>query len=310
MNNITIFDGYRSIISKFESSYLYIINNIGTDQLLEKLSNQLKLINSIKDNVKKKYLYDKLNAFRTYLSNKNLETHSGIYFIYESDRIEIDEHKLSKEWLEILNNYDVNKYIFLHGTRFNIDYLINLLSDVTFTNVIQILPKQEFRHILINSTKRKIICTKKNNELIEYIQNISLSNKSDKIFLHGSTSTINNLLKSPIFSKCQIFQSLLSDEQIVIEIEKVKFIQLNSELQSVLDLIHNEKTLSRLVFGHDILEKSMNCELKKIYYTDDIDIQPFLEYNTDLTYVKSLSNNDSAYVLKKDYGGIIGLTYY
>lgn len=293
---------------KFESLYMIIVYDLETTELIEKVSHQLKLINTLKDNIKRKYLNDRMFNFKTYLTNqkynKEKEKINKIFFIHN----ETDELDLTKEWCQILIDFQVDKYIFKFGDHFDLDYLIELLTDRTFKNVIYV-KNNTLQHIHINRTKKRIINTIESKTLnVElYIQ----ENIKEPSVIHGSSVSLKNLkLDGHI-----IIHKSLRDDEVLDEFMNLENTMILKELDEVLGYMQHPKMMHRVVFGKDISKQIKEMGLKTIYCTDQIykkmkeQIDSSL-LNFEIKIFKIKNPGDCADIIKTSYNGAIGLTYY
>jgi hypothetical protein len=304
----TCFDKFRSHSDKFESLYMIIVNNMDTTELTEKVNHQLKLINTLNDNVKRKFLNDRLFGFKSYLSmqkyNKENEKISKVFFIYG----DVEEIDLRKEWIQVLLDFQVDNYILKYGDTFQIDYLIELFTDVSFKTVIAVR-NNILQHIHLNSTKKKIISTIESKSLD--IEQYVTENIKEFCLIHGVSVSLKGLK----LDNHKIIHKHLRDEEILDEFTNILNKNILEELSEILGYIQNPKMMHRVIFGKDIGKGIKNMTIKIIYCTKEmyhkihnqVD-KSFL--NFEIKIVKMCENGDAADIVKNQYNGAIGFTYY
>ena len=146
---------YRNITDKYQSLFTILTYNTLLDDILGRLTNQLKIIQTIKSPYKRKYINDRLYKFICFLKETDLSDKNKFNYIFLIGNT-IEYIKLSKKQINILNEYNIVNYTFIFDDYFHIDYLIDLFTNFTFNDVIY-LDKKMGKHYLINTNKQKII---------------------------------------------------------------------------------------------------------------------------------------------------------
>lgn len=305
---VELFEKFRTHKDKFESLYMLIVHEIETTELIEKVSHQIKLINTVQDSMKRKYLNDRMFGFKTYLTtqkyNKENEKISKVFFIFE----ETEEVDLKKEWKQVLSDFQVENYIFKYGGVFDIDYLVDLFTDISFKNVVAVR-NNVLQHMHLNSTKKRTICTKdeKSLDVEKYVK----ENIKEPCVVHGSSVALKNFKSDEHI----IIHKHLKDEEVLDEFSNLHNKAVLTELAEVLGYIQNPKMMHRVIFGKDIGKGIKNQTIKTIFCTKDIydkmqkNIDPSL-LNFDIKVVFVKDEGDVADVIKTQYNGAIGFTYY
>jgi hypothetical protein len=301
------FGKYRNMVDKFESLFIFILRDIPVSDFVEKVSHQLKLINTTKDNVKRKYLNDRMYEFKTYITDKKHDDGFLLNKIYMISS-EIDEIDLAKPWLKLLREFEVDQYIFQRGSSFDIDYLKDLLLNDKFKHIIH-LRNTALTHIHLGFHKKRTYHYEdsKNTDIVNYVT----SNINERCLIHGSSV----ILKTLKIGNHIIFNRHLRDEEIFDEFKKMEMFNLHQELQEIFNHIQNPKMIHRIVFGKDIGTKILSQELKVLYCTPPIKqkIDEKIDkglINFEIKVVTPLEKGDVVDTLKRDYDGSIGMTYY
>ena len=315
----SLFSEYKEITDKYESLFMIVVHGITAATVHENIMYQIAKVGNIKNNVKRKYLNDRLYNFSVYLTEqKYFQTNELInkVFLISDNNTEIT---MEKKWVTLINHYDVPKYIFKNGDTFDIVYLIDLLTNENYKNVI-VLKNNTATHIHFTDTKKRENCKfdLKNKKLEDYLkENI----KNDDCVVHGVSSSFKNLTVDKSNVKTVVVENVyLKDEELRIEFNKLKMHELHKKLQETLDHINNPKMMDRILVGNQILDNLKNQMVKTIFCTPPRHkklLELFSENdiaNCEIIVVTPLSHdnnlNDPVMTLRKNYNGIIGMTYY
>jgi hypothetical protein len=300
-----VFGAHVTKRDRFESHFTIIAHDLTLDKTLENLKHHLNIIDKLSDRVKRNFLYDRLNNFKTNLEKQPIEGKINCIFLIGEETVQI---ALIIEWLAILKEFSVDNWMFKYGEYFHIDYLRSLLTDHIFADVISV-NNTKLQHCQVNSTKRKVIYSAdtKNVDLTQYLQ----ENVKTKCVIHGVSSVIKNFKSD----KHMVYTRVLKDDEIMEIFEKATSLENNKEFEEWLNNMQNPKLTHRLVFGKDIQKKMSTREIKKVYCTDDMKKKiksklPIELQNFDICVLKEYERGDSASRLQNDFGGIVGITYY
>ena len=197
-----------------------------------------------KDNVKKKYLNDRVYSLVEHFKNALPEdVITNVYLLGKR----IDVIPLTKQHIATLNEWSVPTFIFRNGEFFDIDYVQALLFDVEYHDTIRIANKH-LTHVQLNTTKRRTVFEREvgaDFDLEEYI------GKSTKgvCLIHGVSSITKNTKPT---DKLLVFTKQLTEEQIFDEYTKNAMLQVHAEVQDMFNHLANEKMMHRILIGKDI----------------------------------------------------------
>jgi len=298
------YNKFREIKDKFNSLYMIIARNITKKKLIDFINNNLNNIKKVKDKYKRDYLIDRLYSFKEYLEdndyNKSL---NHVFFISNV----IDELIISKNSINILNDYNVPNIIIKSDNIFDIDYLIHLLTDITYNNVLHI-HNDNITHIHLNKTKIKIIkkSSLNNSKLDDYIKD----NIKEPTLIHGVSVHLKNLKLVGHY----VYKKRLDNEEITDIFLKEEMKVYHRELEEYLNLYKRTDIEHKVVIGKDIVKAMKNYLIKKIYCTVDMENKLrslFSKYiNFEIIVVKQIDNNDIINTFNSECKGIIGIKYY
>ena len=296
---------YQNITDKFNSLFTFVVYDTKFNDFKIFLKEKLEKIQNISNNYKKKYLNDRLYNFILYIEDnyKDGDIINSLYLISNK----IDEYPLTEE-LKILRYFNIKNILYFNDEYYKIDYIEDLFYNKDYKNILNINNKN-LKYFLITKTKSKLIEEINSSKLNinEYIKekNIKLC------LIHGVSSSIKKLEVKPHL----IYNKNLNNEEILDEFYKYNMTLSHKRLNETIDLIKNEKTIHRVVFGKDIINainynqiKTLFCspkKLKKVFNTFDNDL-----LNFEIIEIKSISNGDISERFRKDFNGIIGYTYY
>jgi hypothetical protein len=296
---------YENITDKFNSLFTILIFDTKYKDFNYFLKEKLEKIQNISNSFKRKYFNDRLYNFIIYLDNiyKNDNIINSVYFISKN----IIEHKLDKE-IDELQNFNIKNILYFNDEFFKIDYLNDLLYNINYRHVIHINNKT-INYSIITKTKGKNLITNTSGKI--NIKEFIKDNNIKFCLIYGVSSILRNLdLKQHI-----LFQNNLTKEKILEEFNNYDMLKLHKRLNETIDLINNEKTINRVVFGKDLINainfnqiKTLFCspkKLKKVYDNFEKDI-----LNFEIIEIKSLDKGDIGEKFRKEYNGIIGYTYY
>jgi hypothetical protein len=304
---VDIFDKYSNKRDKMKSLYTVVTHNISLQEISDEIDHKLKLAKTIKYPKKRAHVNNRLYAFKTYLKENRADSNcrNSIFFVSDT----VDEVTLTKDWLKVLQDFDVDKFIFCFNEYFEIEYLKNLLTDVSYKEVICI-KNNTLKHIHLNPTKKKVFreieC--KSLDVEEYLKT---HNVTDKCIIHGVSVALKNLS----LNNHHVFTRMLTDEEITNIFKTDKISAVHKKFDDHIAYMNHEKTIHRIVFSKEIEKCIKNMQLSTIYCTPDIFERirqkvPHELLNFDLVLVESLQVGDSGDKLKNTYGGVVGVTYY
>jgi len=298
---------YLNIIGKKESLFTIMIHSTSKKTILDDLQKRLNKVKSIADSYKAKLLNTRLHSIVKYISDLSQSELNCIILV--DDNLEFIN--LDPKNLQILQEYNIRKYIFINDNNFHITYLFNIFNDFEFNNIIEI-KKNSCEHILINSTKQKnhkLSFIKDNSKMIEYVTTyISQTIKNNCILISDGITCDNKYI---IYTSKNHMSPLEIDSMFV----KHKLSQNNIKLQTCMNKISNEKEMDLLLFGqNDIISAIHEYKVKIMFYHTDIEnIINNIDkqfFNFEKYEISTQNIGDIGDILKTDYGGIIAELYY
>ncbi len=305
------FSQYKSYKDKFDSLYIFVINNSTYDELNSKLDNIIKNMDNITDSIKRIFLKSRISKFKEHINeNKVNEIIDGIFFV--SEKIEIE--CLNKNHKESLQFFSHPKITYSYGKTYDLEWLSHLITNKEYINVFQI-KNNDIKYFILNETKKKYIYQDsiKNIDIKSVINKHIIKNKdekSDKYFLYGTSSQLKNYQDTNCFQYINT-SKILEDEEIINYYKMDKYRKNNEELQDILNKVTHPKFINKIVFGDDIYLELDNSMIEKIYITDNhVDLDKIKEYNANLIFVKSFNNGDDIDIFTKNYNGLLGIKYY
>ena len=224
---------FKDIRDKFESSYTIIINGLTVETIITTLHKKLDIVNTSKDNVKKKYLNDRIYSLIEHFNQFDIEkVMHNIYLLGKS----LDIIPLSKDNIRILNEWQIPSFVFRYGEFFDIDYLNALLFDESYYDIINITNKKVI-HTHLGKEKKKTIFDKEVSDfdLANYIN----ENVKSQCLVHGISSIVKSF--KPKNSDIIVFQKNLSDEQIIGEFQKQKMRKVHKKVSELIGHLQMRK---------------------------------------------------------------------
>ena len=191
------------------------------------------------------------------------------------------------------------------------EYLVSLFTDLEFNNAIYI-KNNTLKWYQVNSTKRKKMdeYTKKSLDIEEYVK----SKDIDKCLVFGNSSS----LKKTKSKTLKIIPKNLSWDEVLDEFTKMKIQDNHKLLSKVFDMLDNEKTSNKIIYGKldkEIKEAIELYRLKELY----VDLKSFKVlkkmitkdyFNFKIIIIEAFEKGDVGDKLIKDYNGVIGVAYY
>lgn len=300
------YNKFREIKDKFNSLYMIIARNITKDELLDFINNKLNNIKKVKDKYKRDYLVNRLYSFKEYLEdsdyNKSL---NHVFFISNV----IDEVIISKNSINILNDYNFPNIIIKSDNIFDIDYLNELLYDTIYKSVIEI-KNDNLYHCHINKTKGskniKECKINKNYKIQDYLKDIR-----EKTLIHGVSIHLKNLK----LNNHLVFRKRLDNTEIFNVFMKEEMKVYHKELKKCLSLYKRTDINHKIVIGKDIVKAMKYNLLEKIYCIKEkekILKDNFSKYldNIKIIIIEEVEKGDIVSDFNNECKGIIGVKYY
>jgi hypothetical protein len=297
---------YANETDKFESLYTIMVHSISPDDLVVDMQHQLKKINTVTNTYRRKYLNDRMFSFIEHIKQNYSQVNevNSLFLIGK----EIHDIPLTKNYRNILKEYNVMKQIFLYGSYFAIDRIDKILNDTHLHDII-LIDKDKFTHTKLNSTKYKVMKHDISvSDLVDYM------NKNDikRGVFHGAAIHIKKIIINSPHIKSD---KKLTNEELLSLVNKYDMQELHRELTECIAMISNEKTMHLISYGKNLVSDIKNFMIKKLYCTSKMtkrvkDKFEKSELNFKMIEVTRLEKGDICDIFDKDYNGIIGIKYY
>lgn len=295
--------------------YIYYQTRDIAINFIQKEINKVTVIQNLS---KKKKIHERLYKLKEKFEkmDENIDI-SSIYFLSN----EIYEYKFRREDEEIFFKYDIKHFYIKKDIIFQVDYIINLLTDFEFNYSCKI-EKNNIILKIINSTKNKNISNYKflsEKLLIENLDKIINEHKINELLVYGYNKNIKCLLKEKNNKLLIIEEENINNENISNFFIKRKYSKNNELLEKKLNEMNNEKTnIDLFVFGklkQEILKSIEYYQLKELYIEEKkIDKLKKLVDDSYLNFkiipIKSLEKGDIADNFINNYKGLMGIKYY
>lgn len=314
---MTDFSYYKNFKDKFESLYIFVINNASLEEFNHKIEKIFKIMDNIPDSKKRGFLKSRIYDFQKHINDYKDKKDSkselnidGIFFV--SDKVKTE--KLLNEHKEVLDFFSHPKISYSFGSHFDLDWLNHLITNKEYVNVFQV-KNNDIKYFILNDTKKKYLYqdTIKSMDVKSAIYKNILKNKEDKIdkyFVYGSSTHLKTFQDVNCFQIVNTAKDL-DDSEIMNYFKIDKFKKNNEELQDILNKLTHQKIINKVVFGDEVYKELNNNMIEKLYIVDiHKDLEKVKEFNANLVFVKSFSNGDNIDNFNKSYGGILGMKYY
>lgn len=320
-----IFGEYRNITSKYNTSYIFVINEYDIKDVIKQITKMIKIANEIQNTNKKQFIKSKLYKFIEYFNNDVRNVINGIFLVSSKstnfmaspkstnflvhDTI-IIEIMFNSYWKETLELFKCDNFIVLYDEKFKLDQLYELLTDRTYFNVLNI-NYNDLQHFHLNLTKKCIVSkiSKKSMDIQNYImENIP---NNEYVFIYGVSSSIKNIEETEYIKivKCH------NDMELCNEYNKIQNKKKSIELQYWLDRLHDKKNGCKIVFGKDIDKCIKDKLLATLFCSPKMKQKVYQKIPKEniifnVIEIKSFENHDVGYNLEYLYQGAIGIKFY
>lgn len=303
----TTFAKYKGLSDRHQSQYIFVINDLVVEDLIEKVKKMITIVDSGSNPSKKAYLKTKLNNFVENLLAIQAETKiNGIYFVSDS----VGYYDFRPFWKETLTSFKCDTLIVKYDDVFQIEWLKSLLLDRTYINILH-LNNNNIKHIHLGSTKKRIFKEKddKKMDISLYIQeNIG---KGEIVIIHGISSFLKGIHDTETL---KIMNGHKRDEEILEEYNKIINEANAKQLQWWLDRMLDPKEGKKLVFGKDIGTGITDNMIKTIFCSPDRKTKLLENYANEnisdkLIVVRSYGD-DVGKRLVIEFKGAVGIKFY
>ncbi len=301
------FATYKNCEGKYESMYIFVVNNLVIEALIEKVKKMIVLVDEIQNSSRRGVLKSRLGNFMKHLLGIQSETNvKSIYLVSE----DVNEFSIKPYWMDTLSSFSCENFLIRYDSKFDLEWLKNLLLDRKYIHVLQ-MKNNSLKHIHLNKTKKRAATEKeeKGMSIQLYIQeNIP---KGDLCIIHGVSSLIKGIESTP---KMKILNGHKRDDEIALEHEKFSNEQNATLLKWWLDRLTDPKEGSKIVFGVDINKCIGSKTLKTLFCSSEMKKKVFEKIPRDslifeIIEVKSFGE-DIGKRLITDFKGGIGIKFY
>jgi hypothetical protein len=319
-----LFSHYKSITDKHKSLYIFIINHVVVEDVIEKIKRMIVIIDSGTNSSKNTYRKNRISIFLNFLLGIKSESFVDGVFILGTT---LDKFSLKQYWKDTIDFFDCAKIIETHNDYFDIKWLRNLLLDRTFVNILHI-KNNTLKHTYLSQTKKKFILekTEKSMDINLYISQHSQTNphlinphlinphltNTEIYIVHGVSSFLRFVSET---EKIHVLNGEQKDDTIIELIEHINNEKNTKLLKSWIDKMSDIKECHKLVFGSEIKINIENQMLQTIFASPERAEKILINFpNYDLEnkiiIVKSFQTNDVGYQLATHWKGAIGIKYY
>jgi len=266
----TIEEEYKNVIGKTESLYTIVLFNCTSEALLEYTLNKSQLVQKIKDP------HRRARARKAYYNLKEFgETFDiGVIMNYlicmdvENDKMDI--FTLNNDIKDLLAKYECSNIWLRCTDHFDIVELRDYLESNEYFNMFRVY-NNKITYIKIGRTKKLIADSEesRNLNISDYISaKIDLDDGSSskaKYLAYGISSKLASLNNTDIRNRAyDVLNMDISDSDAIDLIQRMEQSDVLDELDADYELIHNPKTMHRVIFKKDFKQDKISI-LKRIY---------------------------------------------
>lgn len=293
---------------KFDSLYIFVINNMIIEEVIEKVLKIILSIDNMSDTKKKIYLKNRLGNFMEYLKiNYKPEVFITEIFLIDDN---INPETLTTYYKQTLQMFNVNNFLFEYSSTYPLEWLQNLLLDRDYVNVLKI-KNNDIQHIKINSSKKLTVYsdTIKSMDLQKIIQD--KIPKNEPYLIHGVSAVLKNFIDKKAIG---VYTNELTDNKILQIASNIKNLEYQKDLEDILSKLLDPKMNNKIVFGKDIQISIKNSLLKTLYCTEEVykktSVIPEHLKTFEIKIIKQIEKGDICDRLEKDFSGAVGVKYY
>ena len=301
------FGKYKSVTDRHQSLYIFVINGVTIENLIERVTKMVTMADTITNPVRKSYIKTRLNKFLENLTVvEPLTNVEGIYFVGSSTNF----IELNRYWKDTLNMFQCSDMLVRYDDVYQLEWLNNLLLDRNYVHVLH-FRNNNVRHYYLGLTKRKLHQdkTEKKMDVMEFIQ----ENVGGNIcMIHGVSSFLKGLTDT---DNMKIFNGDKRDEELIEEYEKILNRKNCKILKIWMDKLTHPTEGRRLVFGQEIGKGIQDCLLKAVFCSPERKIKLMDNFSLDnkmpeLIVIKQLDDDEYVRRFMVDFKGGLGITYF
>jgi len=303
------FTQFTNVNSMREDLISFLVHNITSSEWIERLYQQLKKLQAIKNSYKRKEANNKLFSLITYLK-ENFQSEDIVNYLCYIDK-EIYLFKIPKKPLNVLKEYKIPNYNYYRDYNFRVDIFKDIFHNWDWKHIIEWSNNsvEYYKTTKFKKTIPELLPKNSLGELSLGINTISLGISLG--IIHGQNSMLKKLNVS---DKWKIYTTYLRKDDIWEEFRKINLQQNNKSLDSVFQLMRTDD--SKLIIGEEEMKQSIEYYMIKEAYCSENMFEKLKSladpeyYNFNIIIIGCLEKGDSADIIERDYGGYIGIKYY
>jgi hypothetical protein len=303
---------YTKTIGKLDALFTLVIYHNTREKFIELLNQQLKKVKNMSaTGMKKKLINDRLFNTIKYVEELKDENMQHVFLIGEN----VNEIKIPNKLVSRLAEYNVEKYYFSFGNRFEIDDLQDMFFNMEFYPVIRI-NKHHVDFIRLNKFKHKLVqaaSVKTTDELNTFIKGLKEKNG----ILHGIASFLSEKDQGNLEFGWSYQKKSLDKPELILCFEKKEAERSHQLAKDTLAELQNPAKEHLFVFGkqEDIVQAIEEYRLKELYCHPDTlqELKTKVDencFNFEIIKVPCLEKGDMGDTLLNTYNGAFGISYY
>lgn len=293
---------------KFESLYTLICHRTFVHELKDFIFKKLELIDKMKDQVKKKYLNNRVYSIIEFLKTNFKDDDKLDHIFLVGSTIEL--FKLSSYQKSCLDYYQVKNIWFENGEHFKLEAVKDLIENKNHYDVIHVDNNKMF-HQQLTAYKRRSHQKEESRELdiLEYLK----TNKIKKALIFGVSGHIKKIKENKDHI---IVPKNISHEEILNYFFKDEMVTKHKKLEDDLNMMKIEKTMHRIKVGKDLVKALDGSEIMNLYVTPKRakritkKLPHLIENVKFFCVIERVEKGDVYDTLEKDFDGAYGITYF
>jgi hypothetical protein len=304
----TTFANYKEVVDKHQSLYIFVINGIVVEELMERVKKMITIIDAGSNPSKKAYLKTRLNNFiENLVAVQPKTTIDGIYYVGPT----VNFYDFRKYWKDTLISFNCDSTLIEYNDFFELEWLKNLLLDRSYINVLH-FRNNLLKHIHLGNTKKRIFQekTEKKMDIEEYVA--LNTGKGEVCLVHGVSSFLKGVTDTEIL---KILSGDKRDSELLKEYEKIinkKNLQL---LKVWLDKLLDPKEGHKIMIGKEIGDGIVACSIKTIFCSPERKLKLIENYSAnnkmpELVVIRKYDDDEVTTRFFTDFKGAVGIKYY
>lgn len=310
---------HSSIVGKTETIYCFVSHQMSVENFKEYCRDKSQNALKIKDSHRRGRARSAYYAVQSFLDDYQDDDILDVLLALDVDSDSLEAYRLSEDHIRLLKSYDCGDLNVWCGDHYPIDQISDYLESDEHFNLFRV-KNNSVTHIKLGRTKKVRSDAHESRSLVlaDYVAGRLAPNQ--KYIAYGTSSKLAPLMSSEIASRAySIMNHDVSDADAIDMIGKMDQSDILDDLDSTLELIHNMKTMDRVIFKKDFTLENI-AKLEKVYLDQRIEAR-FRENcdkkGLDVSFEIMIINSNikdfqegRELKLMNDYGGVVGLTYY